>query len=181
VYTACTGEGGFVDENKLLTAIGEMMDEKLSAMDAKLDVKLGDVEARLDAKLDKKLGDVEARLDVKLDEKLSDVEARLDVKLDEKLSAMDAKIDSVHKELSDAILKVNLIVELDIEKRFNAVVEGQNLLRDKVERIDRTVGRMEQHVSDIDERVSRIDRNVEILTDAVGSNTVDITRLKRAQ
>jgi hypothetical protein len=101
-----------------LAALDTKLETKITALDAKLDLKVG----ALDAKLTEKIGALDAkvaeRIDA-LDAKVSERIEALDVKLDHKVSIVEVKLDSFRAETMS--MKNELISEL---RRVDTRIDG---------------------------------------------------------
>ena len=87
---------------ELLLAISDMMDQKLDAINVRMDTMENKLEAKIDAVENKLSADINA-----LDTKIDIVENRLSADI----SALDAKIDAVDERLSTDVRKINVALE----------------------------------------------------------------------
>jgi len=81
-----------------------------------LDHRITEVQASLDAKIDNGL----ASLDAKIDNGL----ASLDAKIDNGLASLDAKIDNVQQSLDERITNIQLTLENVTNKNIQIIAEG---------------------------------------------------------
>ena len=137
-----------MDNNELLLAISDMMDQKLDSvhvrmdtMENKLDAKIDAVENRLDAKIDA----VEHRLSADinaLDGKIDAVEHRLSADI----NALDGKIDAVDERLSQGIRDINITLENVVIPRISHI---EQCYLDTSERYTKETGRINGLVADV--------------------------------
>ena len=119
-----------MDNNELLLAISDMMDQKLDSVHVRMDT----MENKLDAKIDA----VENRLDAKIDA----VEHRLSADI----NALDAKIDAVDERLSQGIRDINITLENVVIPRISHI---EQCYLDTSERYIKETGRINGLVADV--------------------------------
>ena len=90
-----------MDNKELLLAISDMMDEKLDAINVRMDTMEDKLTSRMDA------------LDAKID--------AVDCKLSADIRALDAKIDAVDERLSADIKKINVSLENEVLPRITHI------------------------------------------------------------
>ena len=90
-----------MDNKELLLAISDMMDEKLDAINVRMDTMEDRLTSRMDA------------LDAKID--------AVDCKLSADIRALDAKIDAVDERLSADIKKINVSLENEVLPRITHI------------------------------------------------------------
>ena len=108
-----------MDNKELLLAISDMMDEKLDAINVRMDTMEDKLTSRMDA-LDAKIDAVESKLSAEicaLDAKIDAV----DCKLSADIRALDAKIDAVDERLSADIKKINVSLENEVLPRITHI------------------------------------------------------------
>lgn len=145
-----------MDDMQLIAAISQMMDQKLEE-------KVGQViEEVLDRKLDEKL-------DKKFDEKLEPVYQRLDG-MDRRLDGMEQRLDRVEKRLDnlEEYSRQTRVLLEDTNQKVRLLAEGQQLLFEKVQRLDK-----------IEETLCNVKSDTEVLKDVVSWHSKDISRLKK--
>lgn len=98
--------------NELLLAISDMMDQKLDAINVRMDTMENKLETKIDAAESKLSADINA-----LDAKIDAVESKLSADI----HALDAKINDVDKRLSTDIKKINLSLENIVLPRLNHI------------------------------------------------------------
>ena len=119
-----------MDNNELLLAISDMMDQKLDSIHVRMDT----MENKLDAKIDA----VENRLDAKIDA----VEHRLSADI----NALDGKIDAVDERLSQGIRDINITLENVVIPRISHI---EQCYLDTSERYTKETGRINGLVEDV--------------------------------
>jgi polyhydroxyalkanoate synthesis regulator phasin len=101
-----------------ITALDTKLETRITALDAKLDLKVG----ALDAKLTEKIGALDAKVTERidaLDAKVTERIEALDAKLDHKISIVEVKLDSFRAETMS--MKNELISEL---RRVDTRIDG---------------------------------------------------------
>lgn len=119
-----------MDNNELLLAISDMMDQKLDSVHVRMDT----MENKLDAKIDA----VENRLDAKIDA----VEHRLSANI----NALDGKIDAVDERLSQGMRDINITLENVVIPRISHI---EQCYLDTSERYTKETGRINGLVADV--------------------------------
>ena len=119
-----------MDNNELLLAISDMMDQKLDSVHVRMDT----MENKLDAKIDA----VENRLDAKIDA----VEHRLSADI----NALDGKIDAVDERLSQGMRDINITLENVVIPRISHI---EQCYLDTSERYTKETGRINGLVADV--------------------------------
>lgn len=162
-----------MDERALLQSIGQMLDEKLNTG-------LGAFEKKLDKKLDKRFEAFEEKLDKKLDKRFEASEEKMSKRfnqMDERFDQMDERFDQVEDRLGKVegrldgvegrLGKMELTIENELRPNIQMLVEGHQVLYDKM-------CTFERKYVDIPEKV-------EVLTSVVKSHTRDIELLKASK
>ena len=119
-----------MDNNELLLAISDMMDQKLDSVYVRMDT----MENRLEAKIDAKINALDAKINA------------LDAKIDAKINALDAKIDAVDERLSQGIRDINVTLENVVIPRINHI---EQCYLDTSERYIKETGRINGLVADV--------------------------------
>ena len=122
------------ENNRQMTEeMNRQMSENNRQMMEEMHTQIQDAVAPIYSRLDK----VDARLD-KVDARLDKVDARLD-KVDARLDKVDARLDKVESELQSVkalATKTQLIVENEIDRKINLLLEGHNDLHRRVVQLE---------------------------------------------
>ena len=153
-------------DEKDLQAISELMDEKITASEARTDEKFAALEARTDEKF--------AALEARTDEKFAALEARMD----EKIAATEARMEKlileseartmahVDEKVDAAEARMLVMMESFFTPKFNLLADSIALLHEKLAP---------------KEAVEVLEDRVDVLEAAVKHHSQEITELKKAQ
>lgn len=147
--------------------------ELLTQMQGQITQIQGDISG-LDGRMER-LETGQAALDGRMERIKSDlsfVKLRLET-LDHKQAAIEGRMsrfEPVQAQTKDDLHRVKAYLELDVEKRFDAVNEGIDTILERLEPQERT-----------EERMEKLEDDVIVLKSAVKAHTRDIAELKKAQ
>ena len=126
-----------MNNNELLLAISDMMDEKLDTINVRMDIMENKLTEKIDAVESKLSADIHV-LDMKID--------AVESKLSADIHVLDAKISDVDKRLSADIKKINLSLENIVVPRLNHI---EQCYLDTSERYIIETGRIDGLVMDV--------------------------------
>lgn len=161
-------------DEKDLQAISELMDEKITASEARtiasMDEKITASETRMIASMDEKITASEARTDEKF--------AALEARMDEKIAATEARMEKlileseartmahVDEKVDAAEARMLVMMESFFTPKFNLLADSIALLHEKLAP---------------KEAVEVLEDRVDVLEAAVKHHSQEITELKKAQ
>ena len=146
-------------DEKDLQAISELMDEKITASEARTDEKFAALEARMLAGMDEKITALEARMD----EKIAATEARMEKLILESEARTMAHVD---EKVDAAEARMLVMMESFFTPKFNLLADSIALLHEKLAP---------------KEAVEVLEDRVDVLEAAVKHHSQEITELKKAQ
>ena len=168
-------------DEKDLQAISELMDEKITAPEARTDEKFAALEARMLAGMDEKITASEARTDEKfaaLEARTDEKFAALEARMDEKIAATEARMEKlileseartmahVDEKVDAAEARMLVMMESFFTPKFNLLADSIALLHEKLAP---------------KEAVEVLEDRVDVLEAAVKHHSQEITELKKAQ
>ena len=151
-------------DKKDLQAIGELMDEKIGASEARMIEKIGAVETRLEG-VENRLGKVETRLEG-VETRLDKVENRLD-KVETRLDAVEVRVDTLETRVAEKIeerageseARMMAMMEAYFGPMFNQLADQIQLIQQKLmprervevleDRVDVTEAVLREHSREI--------------------------------
>ena len=142
-------------------------EEKILEILAQMQTTMTDVKAGL-TDVNVRLGLVEAQLD-KVENRLDKVETQLD-KVENRLD----KVETTQAKMQDEVHLINARIDMDVGRRLDALAEGQDVMEERMARMEGTLGGVKKLAEETGDKV-------EVIYHVVARHGEAIAELKKAE